>query len=322
MLNRNYQYMTYLLSKYRILFIVFCLSQFSPIALSSDLKNYSITIDNLEVSFDRFSNFVLPGDTIFITLNNSDDSFTGHYSAGELIYDDSLNWRFISPERSGLYQLEIFNTEKTYSFTLNVFVMIPASDQKGEYLNGYRIGNYPERAFRGLPEYTKPVGFIEVTRENQDVFVSSHYQIKQFICKQQPDHWPKYILMRPQILLKLELLLAKLNDAGIETYTLFLMSAYRTPYYNRTIGNGKYSRHIYGDATDVYVDTNNDGVIDDLNRDKKASMLDADVIYKIVDTFDKDPKYKFMLGGLGKYKKTNSHTWNVHLDTRGYKARW
>ena len=130
------------------------------------------------------------------------------------------------------------------------------------------------------------------------------------------------MLIRPQILLKLELLLAKLNETGIEAKTLVLMSGYRTPYYNASIGNGQYSRHIYGDATDVYVDNNNDGVIDDLNKDNKASMLDAEVIYNIVDAFDNDPNYTFLIGGLGKYKKTNSHTWNVHLDTRGYKARW
>ena len=322
MLNQEYQKQNLLYVLFKNVFVCFFVLIFSAPALSSDNKNYSITIDNLEVNLDRFSSFVLPGDTILISINNSSDTFTGHYSAGNLINDDNINWQFISPESPGYYKLEIFNTEKTYSFTLNVFVMIPASDQKGEYLNGYRIGNYPDKPYRGLTEYLKPNGFIVVTRNNQDVFVSPHFQIKQFICKQQPDHWPKYILIRPKILLKLELLLGKLHAAGIETNTLFLMSGYRTPYYNASIGNGKYSRHIYGDATDVFVDVNNDGVIDDLNGDKKASMLDAEVIYKIVDAFDKDPKYKFMLGGLGKYKKTNSHTWNVHLDTRGYKARW
>lgn len=294
----------------------------SASAFRSGDNDFSITIDNLEVKLDRFSSFVLPGDTIYITLNNSTDNFDGLFSTGKLITDDKRNWRFISPEKPGFYELEIFNTTQTHRFTLNVFVMSPASEQDGEYLNGYRIGNYPEKAFRDLPEYVKPEGFIEITKSNEDVFVSPHFQIKQFICKQQPDHWPKYILIRPQILLKLELLLAKLNETGIEAKTLFLMSGYRTPYYNASIGNGQYSRHIYGDATDVYVDNNNDEVIDDLNKDNKASMLDAEVIYNIVDAFDNDPNYTFLIGGLGKYKKTNSHTWNVHLDTRGYKARW
>ncbi len=109
---------------------------------------------------------------------------------------------------------------------------------------------------------------------------------------------------------------------GANAKSIFLMSGYRTPYYNASIGNGKYSRHLYGDAVDVYIDDNHDNVIDDLNKDGTASMKDADVIYKIVDEIDSNPDYKYLIGGLGKYKKTSTHTWDVHLDTRGYRARW
>ena len=89
-----------------------------------------------------------------------------------------------------------------------------------------------------------------------------------------------------------------------------------------SLGQGKYSRHIYGDAADVYVDDNNDSEIDDLNNDGKASMADAQVIYQIVETIESEPEYKYLIGGLGKYNKTAAHTWDVHIDTRGYRARW
>ena len=54
---------------------------------------------------------------------------------------------------------------------------------RGEYLNGYRIGSYPAQALRGLAIYRPPVGFVEVTRENENTFVSPHFQLKQFLCK-------------------------------------------------------------------------------------------------------------------------------------------
>lgn len=45
-------------------------------------------------------------------------------------------------------------------------------------------------------------------------------------------------------------------------------------------------------------------------------------MYQIVEGIDSDPDNKWLLGGLGKYKRTASHTWNIHVDTRGFKARW
>ena len=46
------------------------------------------------------------------------------------------------------------------------------------------------------------------------------------------------------------------------------MSGYRTPFYNRSIGNQtRFSRHVYGDAADIYADDDGDGKMDDLDGD-------------------------------------------------------
>ncbi len=100
------------------------------------------------------------------------------------------------------------------------------------------------------------------------------------------------------------------------------MSAYRTPYYNKSIGNVKFSRHVYGDAIDLYVDDNHDGIMDDLNKDGKINIKDARVIAKVVEKIEQDPHYKEFIGGLGVYNKNSRHTYFVHVDTRGYAARW
>jgi uncharacterized protein YcbK (DUF882 family) len=285
--------------------------------------DFGVKVNKVELKFSVSSFLAMPGDTLDIVFSgNSTDQFIGKYQSGKLIEDSRLIWRFVVPKKSGHCELNILHNSLPEKMSLNIFVLTPASLQKGEYLNGYRIGNYPQKSYKDNPKYLIPKGFIEVTEANQDIYISNHFQLKQFLCKQQPDHWPKYVLIDPRLLTKLEMLIERLDRKGIPADHLFIMSGYRTPYYNASINNGKYSRHIYGDAADVYVDENHDAVIDDLNKDGDASMADAEVIYQTVEAIEKEPENYYLIGGMGKYKKTASHTWDVHVDTRGFQARW
>ena len=293
-------------------------------ALDAAYSGFFATANGLAIPYNRFTIFVLPGSAVDLTVKNQsgNHNFAIAYSDGNLIAEGRCHWKYIAPPKKGNYLLNIRGENPDEKMLLNVFVMVPATAQKGQYLNGYRIGRYPEKPYRNNPAYKKPRGFIEVTEENQDLPISPHFYLRQFLCKQQPAHWPKYMVLDPKLILKLELLLEKLNQKGLAIHSLFIMSGYRTPFYNALLGRGIYSRHIYGDAADIYVDTNHDGVIDDLNRDGKADMADAVMMADIIESMDENPKYLCLLGGLGKYKKTSAHTWDIHVDTRGYKARW
>jgi len=293
------------------------------VAQAGDRISFEVRLNNVSLEYNISSISAMPGDTLhFVFSGNTTDQFVGKYSAGQLIEDSRVHWRYIMPLKSGHFELTILHNNPPEKLLLNIFVLTPASQQKGEYLNGYRIGNYPEKLFRGNLKYKTPKGFIEVTEANRDVQVSPHFQLKQFLCKQQPGQWPKYLLLDPLLLTKLEMVIERLERRGNKAGNMFIMSGYRTPFYNAAIHNGKYSRHIYGDAADVYIDENHDAVIDDLNKDGKASMADAEVIYKLVESIEKEAENNYLIGGMGKYKKTASHTWDVHIDTRGYRARW
>ena len=293
------------------------------VAHAGDRISFEVKINEVSLKYNIASFSAMPGDTLQIIFSgNTTDQFVGKYNTGQLIEDSRLNWRYILPEKSGHYELIILHNNPPEKIILNLFVLTPASQQKGDYLNGYRIGNYPEKLFRNNPKYKPPTGFIEVTEANKNVQVSPHFQLKQFLCKQQPNHWPKYLLLDPRLLTKLEMVIERLERKGNKAGDMFIMSGYRTPYYNAAIHNGKYSRHIYGDAADVYIDENHDAVIDDLNKDGRASMADAEVIYQVVEAIEREPGNKYLIGGMGKYNKTASHTWDVHIDTRGYRARW
>ena len=208
------------------------------------------------------------------------------------------------------------------SMTLNLFTMVPASKIKKGYLNGYRIGEYPSKPYKNLPQYRPPKGFIELPDSTYDIAVSPHFTLRQFICKQ-TGGYPQYLIVRTELLLKLELVLQQVNRKGYRCSTFHVMSGFRTPYYNKAIGNVKYSRHQWGGAADIFIDENpRDGQLDDLTGDNKIDWRDAAVIYDIIDNLHDKKWYRPYVGGLGRYRRTKNHGPFVHIDVRGFRARW
>lgn len=218
----------------------------------------------------------------------------------------------LAPERAG---------EKVEIVTLKIFVMVPASRVKNGHLNGYRIGQYPS-PLRNLSAYRAPRGYIEVTAANASTSISPNFTLQQFLCKQ-AGGYPKYLVLQPRLLTKLEGLLLEVNDRGKEVDTFVVMSGYRTPYYNAAIGNAANSYHIYGGAADIYVDVKpRDGVMDDLNGDGKQNRADAAYLYRMADSYVRRHERPDLRGGVGEYGSSPAHGPFVHIDVRGASARW
>jgi hypothetical protein len=170
--------------------------------------------------------------------------------------------------------------------------------------------------------YNAPDGFFELTEATLDLAVSPHFRLGQFPSKQSGD-LRKYLVLREHLLLKLELLLEHVNSRGIETDSFTVMSGYRTPVYNRAIGNGQHSRHIYGGAADIYVDVApRDDIMDDLNRDGVNDHRDAQFLYRLADELFGRRENAHFRGGLGVYRSTSAHGPFLHVDARGFRARW
>jgi len=114
-----------------------------------------------------------------------------------------------------------------------------------------------------------------VTEENQDTMVSPHFTLKQFACNQDSG-FPKYLVLRERLVLKLEDILEKVNKHAYRCDTFHIMSGYRTPYYNELNGNVKHSMHLWGGAADIFIDESpKDGMMDDLNKDGRIDWRDA-----------------------------------------------
>jgi uncharacterized protein YcbK (DUF882 family) len=104
---------------------------------------------------------------------------------------------------------------------------------------------------------------------------------------------------------------------------MVVMSGFRTPWYNRhgghVGGRAELSRHMYGDAADVYIDNGN-GRMADLNHDGRVDSRDARVILRAVEEVEKE--HPELSGGVGVYRSTRSHGPFAHIDVRGWRARW
>jgi hypothetical protein len=206
--------------------------------------------------------------------------------------------------------------------TLTVVNVVPYSRMRAGLLEGYRIGEYALFPLRGLASYERPKGFMRLTAQNRDLWVSDHYRLRDFQCKL--DGSTKFIVLRTEALLKLELLQHNLEARhGAHFRRFVIMSCYRTPYYNAMIGNDtSHSRHLYGDAMDIYIDENHDGVMDDVNHDGRIDAEDARFLLQIAEAIDRSKRWGWLKGGAGVYHANRAHGPYLHVDARGYVARW
>lgn len=106
------------------------------------------------------------------------------------------------------------------------------------------------------------------------------------------------------MLVKLENILEIVNGKGFQCSSLHIMGGYRTPYYNKAIGNVKNIRHIYDDASDIFIDVNpQDAMMDVFNKDGIIDQKDAVIIYNMIDNMPDGTGFKAYNGGLAKYEK-------------------
>jgi hypothetical protein len=201
-----------------------------------------------------------------------------------------------------------------------------ASDVRRGRLGLYYIGSWPSAttARGGRVAYTPPDGFVEVTPSNEDTPLSDHFRIRDFLTHDQTTVWPKYVVINLKLVDKLELVLADLQAHGINSEGVHVMSGFRTPQYNRgggdPRGRASLSRHMYGDAADIYIDNKGSGQMSDLNHDGRVNAGDARVILASVNRVEQ--AHPSLVGGCGIYVGNGAHGPFVHIDTRGYPARW
>lgn len=215
-------------------------------------------------------------------------------------------------------------------------------------LDGYDIGEYPSLSKKGdsvdgdwvranKERYALPPGFYRVGTDEKSLKLSPHITLGHFVIDYP---WrslgmPQYVAIDPNLVQKLEDLIALMNKDGKFDKVTKLVPIYgfRSPRFNReSIENTpeanlkvKWSMHQYGRAMDFIIDEDDDLVMDDLNKDGKHDIYDAREIMHYVNILDRqyrDEKRMEMVGGAGLYefhdfqgRKTSPY---IHVDTRGF----
>jgi hypothetical protein len=272
---------------------------------AASIDSSEVRVNGEPLPFDIWHTSLLPGETLDLDLPVGAKAFLDGTRVS--------SWQ--APAEAGIHELRIQQGDRTIA-EASIFVLEPSSeiDANGA-LNGYKIGTYP----RAMPQ-----GFIRLDSvEDYKTPISPSFQVGQFICKQQPNHFPKYVLVSAPNLQRSEALLESLRADGLtEANTFFVMSGFRTPFYNTAIGSAKLSRHMYGDAFDIYLDVSpRDGVMDDLNGDGRVTKADANFLYDYAaELFSNRPDLP--KGGIGAYGPNSVRGPFVHVDGRGRMARW
>ena len=269
--------------------------------------------------------FRAPGDTLTSPKAAPAPEMSARFEApsgSETVSED-----FTAPRDPGVYRLAVEVDKATRPIDdLRVITLVPFAEKKNDRIGLYYLGRWPfeGRGTPPRPSYANPTGFVEVTRENQDTAVSEHFKLRDFLTKDQFDVWPKYLLIDSRLIDKLELIVQELEVEGHPVAHVQIMSGFRTPIYNHSGGNtggrASLSRHMYGDAADIFVDNDRNGVMDDLNGDGKADPADSEVIARAAERVE--AKYPALVGGVGIYPACCGHGPFTHVDVRGYRARW
>jgi hypothetical protein len=255
---------------------------------------------------------VMPGAEVELeaVLTEQPVRFEAAADGGSLERVAADRWRWRAPSEPGASILRVTEGISGTAACLRVFVLRPYAGE--ETLEGFHVGAYPPG--------TAPPGLIRVDERMVDLPVSPHFRLGQFLARQEGG-FPKYLVLRTRLLLALEAIASGLREKGGEN--LAVMSGYRTPHYNAEIGNTTTtSRHLFGDAADVYVDRNADGRMDDLDGDGQVSDADAQLLYRWIDEMSAQPWYKPFVGGLSLYPTAPHRGPFVHVDVRGQSVRW
>jgi hypothetical protein len=305
-----------------VLWSATAVANWSPPAADETYAGDNFRVRSLTYAYDEGAIFAMPREKVPLAVTApASRLYRVDAPQGALTATGPNKWTWEAPVKPGVYEIEVKNPAGHTIADFSAFVMVPAERVTKGVLNNYQIGFYPDTPLKGNPVYIPPKGFIEVTKDSEDEKVSENFRIKQFLTKQ-TGGYPKYVVLDERLIYLLEAIGRHLEPRGWEADDIFVMSGYRTPYYNKQLDDTKYSLHQWGRASDIFLDKDNNGVMDDFNKDKTVSKQDAVDLAAFIESLAKTPELKGFIGGIGIYGSTAAHGPFVHVDTRPWKARW
>ncbi len=291
------------------------------------------------------SSFILkaqPAKALGAFLKTSD---AWDHAGGELEVLDS-GIRFTAPQVPGPYRLRWEGAPSKSGhdhITLIVQQEAQVAARSGKFevlVGGQTIGKFGnpktstiEHVRKNADRYGPPKFFTSLNASSTGIFVDGIHTLGQFVAYSTStdskgrkvftrNRHTQFLPPNPDLYFKLSALRDKLRESGINVTRFWITSGFRTPAYNRKIGGALFSRHCYGDAVDICIDENGDRHMDDLNNDGRLDRKDGIVIAKAC--LELEAQGLVTPGGIGvyEYDGEDSVRSHVHIDCRGFTARW
>jgi len=270
--------------------------------------------------------FALPGDPVVYPMELRSDpaqmmyawvpfADTGAIQALPADATRPLEPRFEAPSKPGFYRLALVKgQEHVIVDGPALSVMVPFAAKLGSTLNGYRIGTYLAERLGKRTDEPAPPGFVQIDEDKLDLPLTKHLRLSDFVTHDDQESWPRYAALDARLLDKIELVVAeigKLSGKGDDaSFELDVHSGFRTPLHNRRVKRAaRDSRHQYGDAADIAIDSNGDG---------RITFADTRLIARAVEVVEQE--HPDLVGGMGLYNRGSASY--VHIDARGQRARW
>lgn len=199
-------------------------------------------------------------------------------------------------------------TRKGVEEVLNQLEKINFGDLPDEYRSYTWCDSAPFR-----PRLQKKAWY-EVKKEDPLRFVVGRIRVRDFLSKDK--YYPKvseglsieesqYLCLDKRLLYKILELKQALESKGWNPEGFRVLRGHRNPKHNIEIGGKSRSRHIFGEAVDIK--------IEDLDGDGSFSEEEKQFVFELLDR-----KIIGNSGGVGKYPGTQV----IHMDVRGFRARW
>lgn len=225
-----------------------------------------------------------------------------------------LSFLFVWQVRDLIYQVsyDLFNENKIVESPkradaiLKSFKILSLADLPTNYLELSNINN------RNYSKMYKGSKFYVISPLDIYQRIVGETRIKDLLSRD--DFYSKAIMNRSKVIywridkriiykifeLRKELRKKKYDENGFR-----ISDGFRTPTHNKKVGGASKSVHIKGEAIDM--------VIKDIDKNGIYSDEDKQIVIDILET-----KIIKNAGGIGKYPGTRI----VHIDIRGYRARW
>lgn len=259
--------------------------------------------------------------------------------------------KYLAPQSSNLFARKGTDIEIPFQVVLKCLVPLKIDSLKEGKVNGFEVGKYPDptnpddlknvdnpAAVKSHADiYQPPKLFYPVTKETYRLRIFKNYTLGEFDLDPRflSLTYPRYVVIHPNILQKIDLLETVVRDAGVHLTKFKIFYGYRSPAYNlgsreedgnKTLKSG-FSIHMYGLAVDILIDEDDNLVLDDLNGDGETTEEDAKTLLHYVNQLDKQlvEKGSELVGGAGWYP--HHDFWErgeyiqspyVHMDARGY----